>query len=62
MQTLFEKVFASGWLAPQLTVIWHAGEPLVVPPAFYESAFKAIEALRPPSRAASPIRSRPTAC
>jgi uncharacterized protein len=47
VQTLFEKVFASAWLGPQLTVIWHAGEPLVVQPAFYESCFAAIEALRP---------------
>ena len=28
---LFTELFASGWTAPQLTVIWHAGEPLVVP-------------------------------
>ncbi len=45
---LFDKVFASGWAAPQLTVIWHAGEPLVLPVAFYQAAFEAIEALRPP--------------
>jgi uncharacterized protein len=45
--TLFEKLFASGWTSPGLTVIWHAGEPLVVPIAFYEEAFSTIEALRP---------------
>src|SRR5262249_14152342 len=45
---LFDKVFVSGWAAPQLTVIWHAGEPLVLPVAFYQAAFEAIEALRPP--------------
>jgi uncharacterized protein len=44
---LFEQVFASGWTRDGLTVIWHAGEPLVVPIAFYEEAFQAIEALRP---------------
>jgi uncharacterized protein len=49
VQTLFEKVFNSGWLGSELSVIWHAGEPLVVPPALYESCFAAIEALRPPS-------------
>jgi uncharacterized protein len=49
VQILFEKVFASGWLAPELTVIWHAGEPLVMQPDFYESCFTAIEALRPPA-------------
>lgn len=47
VRALFQKVFASGWLGDELTVIWHAGEPLVVPPTFYETAFATIEALRP---------------
>jgi uncharacterized protein len=46
---LFAKLFASGWTSHGLTVIWHAGEPLVVPVEFYEAAFTAIEALRPAS-------------
>ena len=46
--TLFGKLFASGWASPRLTVIWHAGEPLVLPVSYYQSAFEAIEALRPP--------------
>lgn len=46
---LFRKVFDSGWAADHLTVIWHAGEPLVVPPSFYEHAFATIESLRPAS-------------
>jgi uncharacterized protein len=45
--TLFEKVFSSGWTGEGLTVIWHAGEPLVVPVSFYETAFSAIEEMRP---------------
>jgi uncharacterized protein len=45
--TLFTKVFASGWVAPYSTIIWHAGEPLVLPVSYYEEAFSAIEALRP---------------
>ena len=45
--TLFDKLFASGWGDSQLTVIWHAGEPLVVPVAFYREAFISIEAMRP---------------
>ena len=36
---LFTELFASGWAAPQLTVIWHAGEPLVAPVPFYREAF-----------------------
>ena len=45
----FEKVFASSYAGQQITVIWHAGEPLVMPPAYYESAFQAIDEIRPPS-------------
>jgi len=45
----FEKIFASGWASPQITVIWHAGEPLVLPVSYYEQAFQAIEAIRPES-------------
>jgi uncharacterized protein len=47
--TLFAKVFSSGWTRDGLTVIWHAGEPLVVPVSFYQTAFEAVEALRPAS-------------
>jgi uncharacterized protein len=48
LRALFDKVFASGWADPQLTVIWHAGEPLVMPVSYYEEAFGLIESLRPP--------------
>jgi uncharacterized protein len=47
--TLFEKIFASGWANSELTVIWHAGEPLVLPVTFYQAAFEMIESMRPPS-------------
>jgi uncharacterized protein len=47
IDTLFAKLFSSGWMRPQVTVIWHAGEPLVVPVAFYQTAFAAIDRLRP---------------
>ncbi|HEY0800036.1 MAG TPA: cyclophane-forming radical SAM/SPASM peptide maturase GrrM/OscB [Steroidobacteraceae bacterium] len=46
---LFTKLFSSGWASPTITVIWHAGEPLVVPISFYESAFATIAALKPAS-------------
>lgn len=45
----FEKVFSSSFAGEQITVIWHAGEPLVLPVSYYESAFRAIERLRPPT-------------
>lgn len=44
----FAEIFASGLAHPELTVVWHAGEPLVVPVEFYRTAFATIEALRPP--------------
>jgi uncharacterized protein len=47
--TLFEKIFTSGWTGEGVTIIWHAGEPLVVPVSFYQAAFECIEALRPAS-------------
>ena len=47
LTALFDKVFASGWACQELTVIWHAGEPLVMPVSYYEEAFSLIESLRP---------------
>ena len=44
---LLSEVFNSGWSAPEITVIWHAGEPLVVPVSFYQEVFRAIDAMRP---------------
>lgn len=49
VQAAFERVFASGWVSDDLSVVWHAGEPLVVSRGFYERAFQAIDALRPKS-------------
>ena len=49
IRAAFERVFASGWASDDLSVIWHAGEPLVLAPEFYERAFQAIEAVRPTS-------------
>ena len=48
LRALFDRVFAAGWAAPWITVIWHAGEPLVLPPSYYRDAFNLIETLRPP--------------
>ena len=49
VQALFERVFASGWASDDLSVIWHAGEPLVVPVTFYQTAFETVESLCPAS-------------
>ena len=47
VERLFSEVFASGWWAPEITIVWHAGEPLMAPVAFYREAFATIERLRP---------------
>jgi uncharacterized protein len=44
---LFSQLFASGWVEDGVTVVWHAGEPLVLPIAFYRRAFALIDELKP---------------
>ena len=39
LQRTFAWVLESGLMRRPYTVVWHAGEPLVVPRAFYEDAF-----------------------
>lgn len=48
LHNLFSQVFASGWVQGGLSVVWHAGEPMVLPIAFYRDAFAMVERLRPP--------------
>lgn len=38
LKKTFERLFSSRLLGKELTIVWHAGEPLVVPPSFYISA------------------------
>jgi uncharacterized protein len=38
LRAIFARVFASGVVDRQFTVVWHAGEPLVLPIAFYQQA------------------------
>ena len=47
LRAVFERVFASGWSAPALNIIWHAGEPLVLPVSYYRDALDLIEQIRP---------------
>jgi uncharacterized protein len=35
---IFERLFASAYLGDEFSLLWHAGEPLAVPIAFYEKA------------------------
>jgi uncharacterized protein len=47
LSNLFRQVFASGWADEGLSVVWHAGEPMVLPVAFYRRAFALIDGLKP---------------
>lgn len=47
LRNLFSQVFASGWVQSGLQVVWHAGEPLVLPVSFYRDAFRMIDGLTP---------------
>jgi uncharacterized protein len=44
---LFTRVFQSGWARERMTVVWHAGEPMVMPIAFYRDAFALVDELKP---------------
>jgi uncharacterized protein len=47
LSNLFAQVFASGWVRDRLSVVWHAGEPMVLPTGFYRDAFRMIDRLTP---------------
>jgi uncharacterized protein len=51
LSNLFSQVFASGWVGERLSVVWHAGEPMVLPIDFYRDAFCMIDRLKPPGLA-----------
>jgi uncharacterized protein len=46
--TAIEKTYASDLVQGELTVIWHAGEPLAVPISWYEDALGVIARSAPP--------------
>ena len=47
LRNLFSQIFASGWARGGLSVVWHAGEPMVLPIVFYRDAFALINELKP---------------
>jgi uncharacterized protein len=47
LHNLFSQVFASGWVGDCLSVVWHSGEPMVLPIDFYRDAFRMIDRLKP---------------
>jgi uncharacterized protein len=53
LEKAIEKTFASDLVRGELTIVWHAGEPLAVPISWYEEALGVIERVAPPD---PPIR------
>jgi uncharacterized protein len=47
LSAVFRGVFHSGRVGNTLHVAWHAGEPLVLPPSYYQNAFEICDAHRP---------------
>src|SRR5258708_15580232 len=47
LANLCSQVFASGWVRDGVTIVWHAGEPMVLPIDFYRRAFRLIDGLKP---------------
>lgn len=43
VRAVAERLLQDGLLGAQLSVVWHAGEPLAVPLAFYEAAFDTLQ-------------------
>jgi uncharacterized protein len=48
IQQIFEKLLAFPTISGQVTVVWHAGEPMVLGPKYYENAFQKIGECCPP--------------
>ena len=46
IERVFRDIFANGWYAPKLSVVWHSGEPLTLPPDYYQQAIDLILRLR----------------
>lgn len=44
LRATLDNVFGSRMVGDELTIVWHAGEPLALPIAFYEEAFAAVDA------------------
>lgn len=48
LRRIFVKLLAFPTISGQVTVVWHAGEPLVLPVDYYQAAFSAIREVSPP--------------
>jgi len=47
VRQIFARIAEADLLGDELSVAWHAGEPLVLPPTYYEAAFEEIRMALP---------------
>lgn len=45
---VFARIFESGWCEERINIIWHAGEPLVLPPSYYRRLIEVVAERAPP--------------
>lgn len=63
LERTLERVLESPYASDDFTLLWHAGEPLTMPIAFYDEAtalIRSVLARREGGRCRSPSRCRPT--
>jgi uncharacterized protein len=47
-EQMFQRLFAFPTVEGRVTVVWHAGEPMVLSPSYYEEMFRLIERIAKP--------------
>jgi uncharacterized protein len=43
LSQIFKRLFSSPFVTDEITLVWHAGEPLLLPISFYEEAFQIMQ-------------------
>ena len=61
LEPLFTKLLQSGLLGESVSVVWHAGEPLVLSPAYYREAIERIHRLVDGKPTGAPVLKAPQA-
>ncbi len=46
LDRVFTELFSSGLAAPKITVVWHSGEPMTMPPRYYDQAIDRVLSMR----------------
>lgn len=43
LPTLLQRIYESPYWGPELSILWHAGEPLTLPPSYYDEASRLLK-------------------